>query len=338
MIRCKVLAILFMIIFIRLEGEQVYIAPLLSVDEGEESYEADTKLQDDIHESLEEEKEFLGVEIIKTGKKIKQVRSSYDALKLCREEKIKYLIYGWIKKSEYTYEGELRIFDGEGRKNIFTVYEKDGVDNYEKFIKNISKKVLESLHEIFYIPKQEEVEKYSRINVGPDIWYWTFMNKSWVKYMSGTIGIGGSFEIIPDDCVFFIKTYPVYFSAGLSLDYRLAVNRKEAVKSYLNNINAVGYTNMYINFYDIHRVYGKAGVLYALDILQYQDKYSDGKVNTSGAVGLIIGFGYKYSVSEKIKIIFANEAEFVFYKKVMSKYLGKVGVEFEVFKKEYKRK
>lgn len=338
MIRCKVLAILFMIIFIRLEGEQVYIAPLLSVDEGEESYEADTKLQDDICESIEEQKEFLGVEIIKTGKKIKQVRSSYDALKLCREEKIKYLIYGWIKKSEYTYEGELRIFDGEGRKNIFTVYEKDGVDNYEKFIKNISKKVLESLHEIFYIPKQEEVEKYSRINVGPDIWYWTFMNKSWVKYMSGTIGIGGSFEIIPDDSVFFIKTYPVYFSVGLSLDYILAVNRKEAVKSYLNNINAVGYTNMYINFYDIHRVYGKAGVLYALDILQYQDKYSDGKVNTSGAVGLIIGFGYKYSVSEKIKIIFANEAEFVFYKKVMSKYLGKVGVEFEVFKKEYKRK
>lgn len=338
MIRCKVLAILFMIIFIRLEGEQVYIAPLLSVDEGEESYEADTKLQDDICESLEEQKEFLGVEIIKTGKKIKQVRSSYDALKLCREEKIKYLIYGWIKKSEYTYEGELRIFDGEGRKNIFTVYEKEGVENYEKFIKNISKKVLESLHEIFYIPKQEEVEKYSRINVGPDIWYWTFMNKSWVKYMSGTIGVGGSFEIIPDDSVFFIKTYPVYFSVGLSLDYRLAVNRKEAVKSYLNNINAVGYTNMYINFYDIHRVYGKAGVLYALDILQYQDKYSDGKVNTSGAVGLIIGFGYKYSVSEKIKIIFANEAEFVFYKKVMSKYLGKVGVEFEVFKKEYKRK
>ena len=69
MIRCKVLAILFMIIFIRLEGEQVYIAPLLSVDEGEESYEADTKLQDDICESLEEQKEFLGVEIIKTGKR-----------------------------------------------------------------------------------------------------------------------------------------------------------------------------------------------------------------------------------------------------------------------------
>lgn len=336
--KVKSLLLAIMIIFIRLEGEQVYIAPLLSVDEGEESYETDTKLQDDICESIEEQKEFLGVEIIKTGKKIKQVRSSYDALKLCREEKIKYLIYGWIKKSEYTYEGELRIFDGEGRKNIFTVYEKDGVDNYEKFIKNISKKVLESLHEIFYIPKQEEAEKYSKINVGPDIWYWTFMNKSWVKYMSGTIGIGGSFEIIPDDSVFFIKTYPVYFSVGLSLDYRLAVNRKEAVKSYLNNINAVGYTNMYINFYDIHRVYGKAGVLYALDILQYQDKYSDGKVSTSGAVGLIIGFGYKYSVSEKIKIIFANEAEFVFYKKVMSKYLGKVGVEFEVFKKEYKRK
>ncbi|WP_253730155.1 hypothetical protein [Treponema sp. OMZ 790] len=228
--KCKSLILAIIIIFIRLEAEQVYIAPLLSVEEGEESYETDDKFRDDIHESIEEQKEFLGVEIIKTSKKVKQIRSSYDALKLCKEEKITYLIYGWIKKTEYTYEGELRIFDGEGRKNIFTVYEKDGIQNYERFIKNISKKVLDSLHEIFYIPQQEEVEKYSKINVEAYIGYWTFMNKAWVKYMSGTIGIGGSFEIIPDDSVFFIKTYPVYFSVGLSLDYRLGVNRKEALK------------------------------------------------------------------------------------------------------------
>lgn len=336
--KCKSLILAIIIIFIRLEAEQVYIAPLLSVDEVGESYEIDIKFRDDIHESIEKQKEFLGVEIIKTSKKVKQIRSSYDALKLCREEKITYLIYGWIKKTEYTYEGELRIFDGEGRKNIFTVYEKDGIENYETFVKNISKKVLDSLHEIFYIPKQEEVEKYSRINVETYVGYWTFMNKAWVKYMSGTIGIGGGFEIIPDDSVLFIKTYPVYFSVGLSLDYRLGVNRKEALKSYLNNLNAIGYTNIYMNFYDIHRIYGKAGILYGLDILAYQDKYSDGKVNTSGAVGIITGIGYKYSVSDKIKIIFANEFEFVFYKKVMSKYIGKIGVEVEVFKKEYKKR
>ncbi|WP_253692061.1 hypothetical protein [Treponema sp. OMZ 791] len=122
------------------------------------------------------------------------------------------------------------------------------------------------------------------------------------------------------------------------MDYRLGVNRKEALKSYLNNLNAIGYTNIYMNFYDIHRIYGKAGVLYGLDIVSYQDKYSDGKVNTSGAVGIITGIGYKYSVNDKIKIMFANEFEFVFYKKVMSKYIGKIGVEVEVFKKEYKRR
>ncbi|WP_253730169.1 hypothetical protein [Treponema sp. OMZ 790] len=85
--KCKSLILAIIIIFIRLEAEQVYIAPLLSVEEGEESYETDDKFRDDIHESIEEQKEFLGVEIIKTSKKVKQIRSSYDALKLCKEEK-----------------------------------------------------------------------------------------------------------------------------------------------------------------------------------------------------------------------------------------------------------
>ena len=115
-------------------GERVYIAPILSVDAGEERYEIDERYQDDIYKGLEEQKGALEMMVVKTPAQIKTVRSSYDALKVCKEEKIEYLLYGWVKKGEHTYEGELRIFDGEGRKNIYTVYEKDGAAEYEAFI------------------------------------------------------------------------------------------------------------------------------------------------------------------------------------------------------------
>ena len=76
--------------------------------------------------------------------------------------------------------------------------------------------------------------------------------------------------------------------------------------------------------------------IYDFDILSYSDKYADGKVSHSGAVGMVFGLGYKYGINEKVRLLFENDFECIFYKKVMGKYKGTFGVEVEVFKKEYK--
>ena len=318
-------------------GEYVYIAPILSVEEGEEGYELDERYQEALYQSLEEQKGALDMMAVKTPAQIKTVRSSYDALKVCKEEKIAYLLYGWIRKSEQTYEGEIRIFDGEGRKTIYTVYEKDGAEDYEAFIQNISRKVVRKLEELFYLPAEEKDETHSKINVQAEIGYWTFMNRDWFKYLTGTISVGGGLEVIPNDGAVLTKKMNLYFSIGFAADYRLAVSGKGAVKSYLHNVNIAGYMNTYLHFRNDHRIYGKTGVFYDFDILSYSDKYADGKVSHSGAVGMVFGLGYKYGINEKVRLLFENDFECIFYKKVMGKYKGTFGVEVEVFKKEHTR-
>lgn len=318
-------------------GERVYIAPILSVDAGEERYEIDERYQDDIYKNLEEQKGALDMTAVKTPAQIKTVRSSYDALKVCKEEKIEYLLYGWIKKGEHTYEGELRIFDGEGRKTIYTVYEKDGAEEYEAFIKNISGKVVGKLRELFYLPGGEEHKTHSSINVQAEIGYWTFINKAWLRYLSGTVSAGGGFEVIPTDGVISMKKADIYFSIGCAADYRLGISKKGAVNS-LHNVNITGYMNTYFDFRNDHRIYGKTGVVYDFDILSYTDKYADRNTANSGAVGIVAGLGYKYGVSEKVRLIFESDFECIFYKKkVTGKYKGIFGIDVEVFKKEHKR-
>lgn len=97
--RLKLFIFFSLIKIIALNSEQIYVAPILFVDENEERYEADENFQDDLTYELNEKKEFLGIEIIKTRRHIKNIRSSYDALKLCKEEKISYLICGLIKST-----------------------------------------------------------------------------------------------------------------------------------------------------------------------------------------------------------------------------------------------
>lgn len=319
-------------------GEQLYIAPILSVDEGGEGYGIDERFQEDLYKSIEAQKGELAMTAVTTPAKIKTVRSSYDALKVCKEEKIAYLLYGWIKKGEHTYEGELRIFDGEGRKNIYTVYEKDGAEEYEAFIRNISGKVVGKLRELFYLSDEAANKTHSRITMQLEAGYWTFINKDWLHYLSGTVSLGCGVEVIPSDGVIVTKKTNLYFSIGCAADYRLGISVKGAVKSSLHTMNIIGYTNMYLNFRNDHRIYGKAGVLYDFDILTYTDKYADKNIANSGAIGIVGGVGYKYGVSEKVGLIFESDFECIFYKKkITGKYKGILGIEVEVFKKEHRR-
>ena len=193
------------------------------------------------------------------------------------------------------------------------------------------------MQELFYLPAEEKDETHSKINVQAEIGYWTFMNKDWLKYLTGTISVGGGLEVIPKDVVFSWKKINMYFSIGFAADYRLAVSGKEAVKSYLHNVNIAGYMNTYLHFRNDHRIYGKMGVVYDFDILSYTDKYADTRVVNSGAVGIVAGLGYKYGISEKVKLVFESDFECIFYKEVMGKYKGTFGVEVEVFKKEHTR-
>ena len=321
----------------RIYGQQVYIAPILSVDEGAEQYGIEENIREDMLRSMEEQKGSLAMTVVKTAERVKTVRSSYDALKVCKEEKIEYLVYGWIKKSEYTYEGEVRIFDGEGRKNIYTVYEKNGVEEYEAFIRNISGKAIGKLKELFYLPDEDENKTNSRVNVQVEAGYWTFMNKDWLRYLNGTVSVGGGFEVIPNDGVVYTKKRKLYFSIGVLVKYCLGISGKGVVKSSLHNMNITGYTNMYLNFRNDHSLYAKVGVMYDVDILSYKDIHAGRKVGTSGAVGIIGGVGYKYGVNETVRLIFESDFECIFYKKVAGKYKGTIGVEVEVFKKEHKR-
>lgn len=318
-----------------LTAEEIYVAPLLFVNNGSEDYISDRNFQEAFVKKLNEKKNLLQIEIEieKTNDKT-EIRSSYDALSLCKREKIAYLLYGWIKKTEYVYECEIRLFDGEGRKNIYTIYEKDGADDREKFIENTSEKIIKKLKELFYVPEKEDTFT-TQINVHTGIGYWLFTNKGWADHITGTIKLNNGFEVIPVDLVGYAKKAKVCFSVGLDLDYLLGVGKKNSIPAYLNTLTTNLFTNAYFTIYDVHSVYLDFGVLYALDMTHYKDMYDKAKINAFSGFGMNFAIGYKYLFTEKTGVILELDEELIFYSRVMSKFSGKIGFDFLVYNKEH---
>lgn len=326
---------MIMVLSMKLIAEEIYVAPFLFVDGGSEDYVLDKGYQDIFIKKLNEKKELLQIEIKKTDEK-KEIRSSYDALRLCKMERIAYLIYGWIKKTEYVYECEIRVFDGEGRKNIYTIYNKDGIEDKEKFIADTSKKIIEKLRALFYVPEKEDTFT-TLINVHTGIGCWLFSNKAWSNHITGIIKLSNGFEVIPVNLVGYAKKAKLCFSVGVNLDYLFGVNKKNSLQAYLNTINVNLFTNAYFTVEDAHSVYLSFGVLYALDIIHYKDMYDKAKINVFSGIGMNVGIGYRYMFTEKIGLILSVKEELIFHSKVMTKFSGELGFNFLVYSKEHLR-
>lgn len=324
--------IIFITLSISLSSETIYVAPILFINSGNENYISDIEFQENFVTELNNKKGLLQIEIKKTNNKA-DLRSSYDALNLCKSEKIAYLIYGWVKKTDYFYECELRIFDGEGRKNIYTVYGKDSIDDKNKFIENTSQKILEKLKDIFFVPEREDKFK-TLINVQTKIGYWLFTNKAWANHITGIMVIGNGFELIPVDLVAYAKKAKLSFSIGMHFDYLLGISKKNTLPSYLSTLSINLFSNSYFKLHELHSVFFSFGILYALDILYYKDMYEKAKINTFSAFGMNFGIGYKYTFKENISLILELNQEFVFYSKPMSKFYLNLGIDFLVFSKE----
>lgn len=327
------LPVIMFLLSIRLAAEEIYVAPFLFVDGGNEDYVLDQDFQEAFVKELNKKKSLLQVEIKKTNDKT-EVRSRYDALSLCKRAKIAYLLYGWIKKTEYVYECEIRLFDGEGRKNIYTIYNKDEVGDREKFIENSSEKIIEKFRELFYVPEKDDIFT-TLINVHTGIGYWLFTNKAWANHITGIIKLTNGFEIIPVDIVGYARKAKVCFSVGLDLDYLLGVGKKNSIPAYLNTLTTNLFTNTYFTIHDIHSVYLDFGLLYTLDIIHYKDMYDKAKINAFSGFGMNFAIGYKYLFTKKTGVILELNEELIFYSKVMSKFSGKLGFDFLVYNKEH---
>ena len=58
----------------RIYGQQVYIAPILSVDEGGEQYGIEENIREDMLRSMEEQKGSLAMTVVKTAERVKTER------------------------------------------------------------------------------------------------------------------------------------------------------------------------------------------------------------------------------------------------------------------------
>ena len=337
----KATAFLFVILLLPVSAFalEIYVAPVLYVDETEENSRDTSRVQADLLTALHavETGVVLQFEPLKDNT-INPPVSLFDAVTVCRDEHIDYLLYGYVTRHTYTVEADLRLFDYGSRTVKQSFFGMDDPENYDRLIQDMAHKILQYAGETFKLNIVEEKIEVTRLEIPVMAGYWTAMDPGWTDVMLGTFAIGSGVTFIPTDNLWTVWGMPWYLSTGLELKYRLGVGNPKQYKAFDNTLYFMTPVRLHVDLTGRHQVFAGLGFVYFLEFFSIADKYADSATHVYNNVGLHIDFGYRFAMTPTMAIFFRNDFDFLFNKRSLSTYSPTLGLDIQVYEKEIHRK
>jgi hypothetical protein len=318
---------------------EIHIAPVLYVDEVAGERKDSGRVQRDLMNYLGkiETGYQLGFKAVGGGR-INPPESLLDAITVSRDEKADYLLYGYVTRSSYTFQAEIRLLDYEGRQIKQNFYGMDDPEHYERLIADISQKILSYLGDVFNVRIYVEKPSFTRILTPAAVGYWTPMSSDWTRYLIGTVNISAGFSIIPSDNCFVIKGKSFYFSTGLDAAYRLGVGNPDSYESFDHSLYLILPVNLHMVLAERHHIFTGLGFIYFLDFFNITQKYTDSNTFIYNNMGLHIDFGYQFFLKENLIFCVKNNFDFQFADKSLISYSPGFGLSFMIYEREIKKK
>ena len=312
----------------------VYVAPLLYIDETAEFSRDTGRAQSDLLTALwaVETGVALRFDRLKDNR-INPPQSLTDAVTVCRNERIEYMLYGYVTRGEYNIRAEIRLFDYVNRRVMESFFGMDDSMHYDRLIEDMANKILAYIGDIFHLEIMPDKTGVMRFSIPVTTGYWTPMDGGWVNTMLGTVAVGSGLEFTPTDNLFVFRGKTCYLSTGLDIKYRLGVGNPSGYEAYNNTLYLTMPARLNILLARQHEVFMGMGFVYFLEFFSMTDKYDKSRNYVFNNVGLNINFGYRFSINDVISIFFRNDFDFLFNERSLITYSPVIGMNIQVYNK-----
>jgi hypothetical protein len=316
-------------------GFDLYIAPISFIDKLEDSVTQDRQVIKDI---IKESQEYThGIDLFfkpVADTEINAPQSILDAITICRNNGIEYLLYGYLEKGEYEYRVELKLLDF-GKKEIVKIfYSSDGRDDYKRLIKDIGYKVISYFDDLFGLKILEKESSKSIINIPVSIGYWTPLNSDWRYAVIGIFSASAGISIIPDYKAFIFAERNCYLVWDISIEYQYGTGKEKVELESLHNIIIRAPVRVQMLLNKEHEIFFGLGVSYTFSILNLSPLYEDEKRDVCNFLGFIISAGYEWRFSDKISFGIDNIIDIGIQKNLMVNYSPRIRFIYEIYSRE----
>lgn len=228
-----------------------------------------------------------------------------DANKICVKESADYLIYGYIKKNENSWQAEIKLFSYSEKKIIREFFASDGIDHYERMLSVLSGNILCGIEEVTGLDQDKLIEEKTRpmeFRIPASIFYWNPVDNGWGKTILGMAGLNTGFELYPAQSLKIRNSKLFDYSVRFNLAWEIAKNKKNTYPLLMNTIEMVLPFLVHVHFDDSNSLYGGTGFGYEIEMMKIKPKYEKEQFMYQG-IFLIEGvFGYEYRLNDSVNL------------------------------------
>ena len=308
------LIVVFSLCLFHIFSETVLASQLLVYDRESNVLQLKEKPMDIIYEKLSE----YWLEGLITYKKVSErdvgeVYNTIDANRACSLENADYILFGYLKKNESYWSGNIKLYSFSEKKVIREFFASDDINHYERILENFSSKILEGLQAETGLRNAKYLEKDEKSREGRlpvSVYYWSPVDSEWSEKMLGLCGCEVGFELFPTQPKMTFGKILYDYSIRPYLSYSYG---KEKDGSYPLNYHAITmgtFLFLHFHFDQKNAVYAGPGLYYEVELMSVVEKYEDEKLYFQNMFGSEFLVGYETSLSESLNFFTEIRGDF----------------------------
>ncbi len=250
-----------------------------------------------------------------------------------------YVLFGFVRRSDYSVSAEIRLLDVAARSVVKSFYSSDCPDEDDRLYSDLSVKIVDHLERFLGLPSsvRDERKRWLGFELPLTVGYWTPVSSEWLRLLAGTGAASVGADLVYDDGESRFGGKSAFVSFGLRLGYRYGIGDPETYQASLHCLDSLFLLRYHVRLAESHEASVSAGISFSTDVRSMTERHSRESSGVDGVLGCFLGLGYRFLVSDSWGITLESGFLYQFYDEPLLNWSPRIGVSRELSRKELKR-
>ena len=298
-----------------LPAVELFIAPLVLQDDTGNAATARLHPEADLLRNLGEAAAHDVLAVQQTGELPGgPVRSFLDASLLCQKQGYGFLLYGYVRRSEFSLSAEVKLLDSEKNEVAANFFNSDDRDHYTRLMHDLAARIVDYFYnDVGLKPARKISPRRNLLGFSFSLGYWTPAGKEWGSVLTGLGSVSTGISFIPSFPLFLLMSREWYVSLGADVEYGLGMNQPAHESFFLHSAKLRLPVELFAQVGAGHAFGFGAGPLFQIDTM-VQDRLHDSQfVAVTAVSGMAISGEYRYAASQLFSVSLATVIDIAFY-------------------------
>jgi len=258
------------------------------------------------------------------------VRTFLDAARLCETQGYRFLLYGFVRKSEYSFYAEVKLLESEKRDVVAVFFNSDDAAHYDRFVGDLADRIASFFHEEIGLkpPVRKSPPRRNLLEVPMALGYWTPVGGDWSQVLAGLGSVNLGIRFIPASPLFVFLSSEWTIALGCDVEYDLGMSQPSYEGGVLHAVQLRLPIELFTQLSAGHSLGMGIGPLLRIDTLVQDRKYDDFYTATTAVGGLSVSVTYRYLVSDSLSLGMTAIVDVAFYNTPLSSFSPRIFIDW----------